>query len=75
MPHLAFLDRLRRLFGVAGPHIDIIAAALTAGRLKQPAHPMSDQELSRAIREFQRQPPSDTSLKKLARRLRDTEPG
>ena len=75
MPHIAFLDRLRRLFGGSGPHIETIAAALTEGRLTQPARPMSDQELSRAIREFQSLPPSETGLKKLAKRLGDAEPG
>ncbi|MGJ4887828.1 hypothetical protein ACQR1Y_06535 [Bradyrhizobium sp. HKCCYLRH3099] len=74
MPHIAFLYRLRRLFGGSGPHIETIASALTEGRLRQPAHPMSDQELSRAIREFQSLPPSEESLKKLAERLRATEP-
>ena len=73
MPHIAFLNRLRRLFGGAGPHIETIAAALTEGRLKQPAHPMSDQELSRAIREFQSLPPNEASLKQLAQRLGDAE--
>ncbi|CAL79211.1 hypothetical protein BRADO5537 [Bradyrhizobium sp. ORS 278] len=69
MPHLAFLDRLRRWLGGSGPHIETIATALTEGRLQQPAHPMSDQELSQAIREFQSLPPSEASLKKLAQRL------
>ncbi|CCD88393.1 conserved protein of unknown function [Bradyrhizobium sp. ORS 285] len=75
MPHIAFLYRLRRLFGGNEPHLETIAAALSDGRLKQPAHPMSDQELSRAIREFQRLPPSESSLKKLAERLGGAEPG
>ncbi|MGJ5130308.1 MULTISPECIES: hypothetical protein [unclassified Bradyrhizobium] len=74
MPHIAFLNRLRRLFGGAGPHIETIAAALADGRIKQPAHPMSDQELSRAIREFQSRPASEEALKKLAERLEAAKP-
>ncbi len=73
MPHIAFLYRLRRLFGGDGPHVESIAAALTEGRLRQPAHPMSDQELARAIREFQSLPPSEATLKKFAQRLGDPE--
>ncbi|CCD94489.1 conserved hypothetical protein [Bradyrhizobium sp. ORS 375] len=69
MPHIAFLYRLRRWLGGSGSHIETIAAALSDGRLAQPAHPMSDQELSQAIREFQALPPTDASLKRLAQRL------
>ncbi|MGJ5046197.1 hypothetical protein ACQR09_03965 [Bradyrhizobium oligotrophicum] len=74
MPHIAFLSRLRQLFGGTGPHIETIAAALADGRIKQPAHPMSDQELSRAIREFQSRPASEEALRKLAERLAVAKP-
>ena len=69
MPHIAFLYRIRRLFGGSGAHLDSIAAALTRGELRQPAQPMSDHELARAIREFQSAPPSEATLRKLAQRL------
>ncbi|CCE00643.1 hypothetical protein [Bradyrhizobium sp. STM 3809] len=73
MPHIAFLSRLRRWLGGSDAHLETIAAALAEGRLRQPAHPMSDQELSQAIREFQALPPTDESLEKLARRLAENE--
>ena len=75
MPNIAFLYRLRQLFGgTTNPHLDGIAEALADGRLKQPAHPMSDQELARAIREFRSLPLSDASLKKLAERFAEQKP-
>jgi hypothetical protein len=78
VPHIAFLDRLRRLFGGKSESIARITAALGDGRLAPPAHPMSDQELSRAIREFQSEcqgrPPSNEALKKLAERLAAAKP-
>lgn len=69
MPHIAFLARIRRLFTEPSPHLDVIADALAQGRLTQPARPMSDHELARAIREFQAMPPSDAALKKLGARF------
>ena len=75
MPHIAFLHRIRQLFGGSARHLDELAEALADGRLKQPAQPMSDQELARAIREFQKAPLSDASLKKLGERLAGTKPG
>ncbi|GLH82334.1 hypothetical protein SSBR45G_72430 [Bradyrhizobium sp. SSBR45G] len=74
MPHIAFLERLRRWFGGSGA-IETIAPVPSEGRRKQPAHPMSDQELSRAIRELRSPSPSEARLEKLARRPGDTEPG
>ncbi|MGJ4943482.1 hypothetical protein ACQR1W_23090 [Bradyrhizobium sp. HKCCYLS1011] len=69
MPHIAFLHRIRQLFGTSSPHVDVLAEALADGRLKQPAQPMTDQELARAIREFQNAPPSEATLKRLRERL------
>lgn len=74
MPYIGFLSRIRRLFTAPSPHLDVIADAFADGRLKQPAHPMSDQELSRAIREFQSVPLSDQAVKKLAARLSTPKP-
>ena len=72
VPHTAFLARIRRLFGAPSLHLDVIADAFAQGALQHPAQPMSDQELTRAIREFQNMPLSDAALKKLSTRF--TEP-
>jgi hypothetical protein len=69
LPHIAFLARVRRLFTTPSPHLDLIADAVTNGTLKQPPQPMSDQELARAIRDFQSMPLSEAALKKLGARL------
>jgi hypothetical protein len=69
MPYTAFLGRIRRLFTARSPHLDLIADAFARGRLKQPAQPMSDQELARAIREFQSMPLCETSLNRLGARF------
>jgi hypothetical protein len=69
VPHIAFLTRVRRLFAAPSPHLDIIADAIAQGTLKQPAQPMSDQELTRAIREFQNMPLSKASLTRFGARL------
>jgi hypothetical protein len=74
LPYIAFLARIRRLFTAPSPHLDIIADAFAQGHLKQPAQPMSDQELARAIREFQNMPLSEVSLKKLGARFTDPKP-
>jgi hypothetical protein len=74
LPYIAFLARIRRLFTAQSPHLDVIADAFAQGQLKQPAQPMSDQELARAIREFQNMPLSETSLKKLGARFTDSKP-
>lgn len=71
MPYIGFLARIRRLFAAPNPHLDVIAEAFAKGTLKQPAQPMSDHDLARAIREFQNMPLSDAALKKLGARLRD----
>jgi len=69
VPHIAFLTRIRRLFTTPSPHLDVIADALMEGKLTPPAQPMSDQELARAIREFQNMPLSEAELKKLGGRF------
>lgn len=74
MPYIAFLARIRRLFTAPSPHLDVIADAFAKGHLKHPVQPMSDQELARAIREFQKLPLSDASLKKLGARFADSKP-
>ncbi|WP_407112587.1 hypothetical protein [Bradyrhizobium sp. LMG 9283] len=64
------LERIRGMFASdTGEHLDRISDALLNGTLKEPAHPMSDQELARAIREFRSVPVSDWTLARLSRRL------
>jgi hypothetical protein len=70
---MAFLARIRRLFTAPSPHLDVSADALTHGALTQPAQPMSDQELARAIRDFQNMALSDAALKKLGARFEELE--
>lgn len=74
MPHTAFLARVRGLFTAPSPHLDLIANAFAKGSLRQPAPPMSDHELARAIREFQNMPLSDASLKRLGAPSADPKP-
>jgi hypothetical protein len=69
VPNIAFLARIRRLFKAPSPHLDVIADAFVEGESTQPAQPMSDQELARAIREFQNMPLSEAELKKLGGRF------
>ncbi|UFZ04066.1 hypothetical protein LQG66_33560 [Bradyrhizobium ontarionense] len=67
MPHIAFLDLVRRLFvgaDTAGGRREVPAA----GRSGPPVHPMSDRELSRAIRELRTHRSSETAPDGLARR-------
>ncbi|MGY8631467.1 hypothetical protein RAD15_03090 [Bradyrhizobium sp. 14AA] len=70
MSHTTILERIRGLFA-AGPseHLDGISDAFLKGTLREPVRPMSDQELSRAIREFRSAPVSDGSIARLSRRL------
>ena len=68
MSQIAFLSRIRRFFTGASARLDGLADAWTSEGLRQPAHPMSDQELARAIREFQGTPLSEASPKKRASR-------
>jgi hypothetical protein len=62
VPHIAFTDRIRRLFTARSRYFDLITDARAQGILRQPAQPMSDHELARAIREFQDMPLPDTEL-------------
>jgi hypothetical protein len=64
------LERIRHLFASEpSEHLDRISDALRNGTLREPAHPMSDQELARAIREFRASPISDWTIAKLSRRF------
>jgi hypothetical protein len=54
VPYRPFLDRIRKLLSVRpGAHFDSTAHGFRSGRPRPPARPMTDQELARAIREFQ----------------------
>lgn len=72
--HIAFLARIRRLFAAPSPHLEFIADAFAQGQLQHPPEPMSDQELARAIREFQSMPLSAASLNKLGSRFAARKP-
>ena len=51
MTPTTILERIRSLFASeTSAHLDCISEALKDGTLKEPARPMSDQELARAIR-------------------------
>ncbi len=70
MSPTTILERIRGLFAAdRSEHLDSISAALLGGTLQEPAHPMTDQELARAIREFRTKPVSDRTLAKLSRRF------
>jgi hypothetical protein len=74
VPYTAFLTRICRRLIAPNPHLDLVADAFAKGALQHPARPMSDQELTRAIREFQNLPLSDASLKKLGARFAEPKP-
>jgi hypothetical protein len=59
LPHIAFLELVRRLFAAAGPAAERRTPAAD-GRSDPAPHPMSDQELSRTIRELRSHPLSET---------------
>jgi hypothetical protein len=65
LPYREFLARIRRFFNGTDEHFDWIADGFADGSLRQPAAPMTDQELAEAIRDFQKAPPSVASLRKL----------
>ncbi|WP_448032608.1 hypothetical protein [Bradyrhizobium liaoningense] len=70
MSPTTILERIRGLFASdTGGHLDSISDALLEGTLQEPARPMSDQELARAIREFRSVPVSDRTIARLSRRL------
>jgi hypothetical protein len=53
MPIAALLARIRKLIpSESDPHYDEIVHGFGIGELRTPASPMSDRELSRAIRRF-----------------------
>jgi len=65
LPYREFLARIRRMFDGANEHYNWIADGFADGSLRKPAEPMTDQELAEAIREFQKDPPSVSTLRKL----------
>ncbi|WP_316230136.1 hypothetical protein [Bradyrhizobium sp. SZCCHNR1051] len=67
MPHIAFLDLVRRLFGGAAADGESSTVG-NDGRSDPLVHPMSDQELSRAIRDLRRHRPSETAPNRPAQR-------
>lgn len=70
MSSTTILERICHLFTAdRGKHLDRISDALLNGTPQEPAHPMSDQELARAIREFHTGPVSDRTLAELSRRF------
>lgn len=70
MSPTTILERIRSLFtSDTSEHLDSINDAFVTGKLKEPARPMTDQELARAIREFRSAPVSDWTLAKLSRRF------
>lgn len=70
MSPTTILDRIRYLFEPQpSGHLDRIGDALLNGTLREPAHPMTDQELARAIRGFRSGPVSDRTRARLSRRL------
>lgn len=70
MRPITILERIRGLFAAdRSGHLDSISAALLSGTLQELAHPMTDQELARAIREFRTKPVFDRTLAKLSRRF------
>ncbi|MBR0901673.1 hypothetical protein [Bradyrhizobium liaoningense] len=75
MTPTTILERIRHLFASEpSEHLDCINDAFLKGRLREPAQPMSDQELARAIREFRARPVSDGTIAKLSRRFVEVRP-
>ncbi|MBB4421833.1 hypothetical protein GGD66_000359 [Bradyrhizobium sp. CIR48] len=72
MSPTTILERIRGLFASdTSEHLDCISDAFKNGTLREPAHPMSDQELAHAIREFRSTEVSDWTIAKLSRRFID----
>jgi hypothetical protein len=72
MAYQAFLSRIKRVFDTRrDEHLDRISDAFLKGTLVPPVRPMSDQELARAIKEFQARPVSEMTIRLLAKRLED----
>jgi hypothetical protein len=53
MPHRRLLDQIQQILRAPSAHIQSLKAGLKGRRIKVAATPMTDQELARAIREFQ----------------------
>ncbi|GLR92858.1 MULTISPECIES: hypothetical protein [Bradyrhizobium] len=69
MSPTTILERICGLFASdTNEHLHSISDALLKGTLQEPAHPMSDQELARAIREFRSVPVSDRTIARLSQR-------
>jgi hypothetical protein len=73
LPYRAFIAWIRRLFGTSDERRRWVADALAEGRQNQPANPMTDSELARAIREFREAQPSLETLGKLGSTLSQDE--
>jgi hypothetical protein len=70
LSEIPFLARVRHLFlSRPGDHFESLVKAFSNGELTSPVHPMSDQELAHAIREFQARPVSEWTVRKLGKRL------
>ncbi|GMP01136.1 MULTISPECIES: hypothetical protein [Bradyrhizobium] len=70
MSPATILERIRGLFASdTSEHLDRISDAFKTGTLREPARPMSDQELACAIREFRSAEVSDWTIAKLSRRF------
>ena len=70
MSPTTILERIRHLLEPEpSEHLDRIGDALLKGAPREPAHPMTDQELARAIREFRSAPVSHRTLARLSRRM------
>jgi hypothetical protein len=65
MPHSPFLRRIKQMLNAPGAYLQGIKAGLKGRRLIVPARPMTDQELARAIREFQAETGSDRRRRQL----------
>lgn len=70
MTSTTILERICQLFTAdRGRHLDRISDALLNDTPQEPAHPMSDHELARAIREFRAGPVPDRTLAEQSRRF------
>lgn len=70
MSPTAIMEHIRHLFRAdRSDRLDSIRDAFLNGALQEPARPMSDQELARAIREFRTGPVRERTLAEHSRRL------
>jgi len=70
----SILERIRQLFASRSEHLGCISDAFRNGTPPEPAQPMSDHELARAIREFRASPAADWTVAKLTRRFVEVPP-